>query len=338
MANPQHLEILKKGVETWNTWRMQELDFTPDLRNAQLDEYQLGHINFRTTNLSGAQLNNAQLNGANLEYAILDAANLQEAKLVGANLKYANLNYAQLEKANLSSAQLEGASLQVCRLAGANLQRASFDAASRLDSATFSNPLHGFASLADIRWGETNLAVADWASASLLGEETKARKTNWNDDYRIAVRAYRQLAVALREQGLNEEGDTYAYRAQLLQRAVWRQQKMRGKYLFSYFLDIIAGYGYRPLRSIACYAAILVVFACIYFLMGAHHNDVPLPVQFGEVLVASMMAFHSRGFMAGNYQDLIGDNLAFVAAIEGLLGLLIEFSLIATFTQRFFAK
>ncbi len=40
--------------------------------------------------------------------------------------------------------------------------------------------------------------------------------------YRTAVRANRQLTTVLRGQGLNEEANHFAYRAQLLQRVVWR--------------------------------------------------------------------------------------------------------------------
>jgi hypothetical protein len=36
MANPEHLEILKQGVERWNTWRKERPDVGPDLRGAHL--------------------------------------------------------------------------------------------------------------------------------------------------------------------------------------------------------------------------------------------------------------------------------------------------------------
>jgi hypothetical protein len=43
--------------------------------------------------------------------------------------------------------------------------------------------------------------------------------------YRAAVRANRQLATALRDQGLNEDADRFGYRAQVLQRRVLRRQR-----------------------------------------------------------------------------------------------------------------
>jgi hypothetical protein len=49
-----------------------------------------------------------------------------------------------------------------------------------------------------------------------------------------------------------------------------------------------------------------------------------------------MTAFHGRGFFSAVFQP--GDLQAAVAAVEALIGLLIEIVLIATFTQRFFAR
>src|SRR5262249_20913325 len=46
--------------------------------------------------------------------------------------------------------------------------------------------------------------------------------------FRAAVRADRQLATALRDQGMNEEADRFAYRAQVIQRQVFHQQASAG--------------------------------------------------------------------------------------------------------------
>src|SRR2546430_6160895 len=70
---------------------------------------------------------------------------------------------------------------------------------------------------------------------TILGDELVAEQKNKPDgtmkghqarlnEYRAAVRANRQLAVALQAQGLNEEAARFAYRAQRLQRIVYRPQ------------------------------------------------------------------------------------------------------------------
>jgi hypothetical protein len=76
---------------------------------------------------------------------------------------------------------------------------------------------------ADIQWGNVNLAVVQWSQVEMLGDGYKARqgwrggqrKSNLTrlEEYEAAMRANRQLAVALRSQGLDEEAAHFAYRA-----------------------------------------------------------------------------------------------------------------------------
>jgi uncharacterized protein YjbI with pentapeptide repeats len=101
MANPEHLQILRQGVEAWNEWRCQHSDIIPDLCN----------INFRGANLAGVMLDTVDLRGAildeaNLRGANFSGANLGSTYLVGADLSMADLVWANLSKANLSRTDL----------------------------------------------------------------------------------------------------------------------------------------------------------------------------------------------------------------------------------------
>ena len=73
MAYPEHLEILKQGVEAWNEWRKEHHDVTPDLASARLTG----------ANLYMADLILAVLNGAHLKMAILSGANSSRQTLTG---------------------------------------------------------------------------------------------------------------------------------------------------------------------------------------------------------------------------------------------------------------
>jgi Pentapeptide repeats (8 copies) len=66
MANPEHLEILKQGVERWNEWRNYEPDVDPDLTAERLSSRVLIGANLSQTNLSQSDLSWANLRGANL--------------------------------------------------------------------------------------------------------------------------------------------------------------------------------------------------------------------------------------------------------------------------------
>jgi len=357
-----------------------------NLFHAQLQKANLFHAQLQKAILSGAQLqgailSGAQLQGANLGEAQLQGADLSGAQLQGADLLHAqlqgaNLHLAQLERAILSGAQLQGAHLSLAQLQGAHLSGAQLQEASliraQLQGADLSDILladkhHIGPTLVDVQWSECNLAVVDWSQMFLLGDEQQARKKKHGHgpfetrkekgarlrEYKTAVRANRQLAVALQSQGLNEDAARFVYRAQVLQKAVfWFQMVQNGislsqrirallSWLFSWFMFLVAGYGYRFGRSFLTYAAVISVFATAYYLLGLndigpHHVLGPHYLSWYEAFVVSMTAFHGRGFFVGTFSP--GDPQALVAAIEAFLGLLIEVTFIATLTQRLFGR
>jgi uncharacterized protein YjbI with pentapeptide repeats len=87
MANPEHLEIIKQGVEKWNRWRVENTRIKPDfseadLRGANLSRADLGLADLSGANLSGSDLSRAALGRANLSMADLSGANLSMARIV----------------------------------------------------------------------------------------------------------------------------------------------------------------------------------------------------------------------------------------------------------------
>ncbi len=265
-----------------------------------------------------------------------------------------------------------GAYFRKAWLAGADLRHAVCDNATNLEKVTLADKKWGCVLLADVLWDDCNLAVIDWRYVIPLGDEARARalplhdgyvrsfkeKHNYLDTYQSAVRAYRQLANAMRAQGMNEEAVPFAYRAQKLQRKVlWRQAvwgdvevdllqaerqkglwervwELRrrtlkfGGFFFSCFLDVLSGYGHKPGRSLLIYLLTIAVFATCYLVLG---RLAPL-----EALIFSVTAFHGRGFFPGPFA--LSNPVTALAALEAVVGLFIEISFIATFTQRFFGR
>ena len=70
------------------------------------------------------------------------------------------------------------------------------------------------------------------------------------------------------------------------------------------------------------------------YLLVAHSTATHLAWDEAQVLSGS--SFHSRGFFLQNVT--LSDPFVRLAAAEAVLGLLIEISFIATFTQRFFGR
>jgi uncharacterized protein YjbI with pentapeptide repeats len=343
-----------------------------DLSEANLEQADLSEANLKAANMSrthleraylnGAYVAEANLSGARLEKVYLSEAHLEQADLSEAHLEEGYLSGAYLERANLSGAHLEGAYLNEAHLEDAYLYKAHLERTflykahlegtrlSRIDveetlrkTILKSGKRHIGPSLADAQWGNVNLAVVHWSQVSMLGDEYEARQSTRVgkrkssaarlEEYEAAVRANRQLSVALRAQGLDAEAAYFAYRAHLLQRIVLRRQRKFGEYFFSLLLDLLAGYGYRPGRSLIAYLVVIFGFMGLY-LLNAHNGAAHL--SWDEALVLSVSSFHGRGFFLQNVT--LGDAFARLAALEAVLGLLIEICFIATFTQLFFGR
>jgi hypothetical protein len=124
MADAEHLELLRRGVDVWNEWRVKEPAIRPNLREANLNGVNLRRANLREADLVRARLDGADLTGANLPEANLRRAVLSGADLDGADLRRADLIRADLIKARLSGADLAGTNLREANLSGAELSGA----------------------------------------------------------------------------------------------------------------------------------------------------------------------------------------------------------------------
>ncbi len=230
-----------------------------DLRKVDLSKLPLANADLSDAHLEGAMLSSAHLENANLAYTHLENANLSHA-----HLEHALLVEAHLEGGNLIGSHLEGAMLMYAYLQGADLTTCFLGAQTNLNGVTLFSQEMGGVILADVHWGDVNLAVVDWSVLSILGDERVAQQQQDTDRtpyakillvefLKRATRAYRQLSVVLRNQGFNEEAASFAYRAQLMQRKVFWYTRKAGRYLISLFLDLLAGYGFKPWRSFLAY-------------------------------------------------------------------------------------
>ena len=356
------VRIRTRGEVEWimaeHGWSGQESEYTvkyelipegktvecANFSGAWMAEIDLSGIVLRRANLRDANLVRANLRNADLVDSDLSGADLGYADLSGANLIWANLSEAHLREANLGDARLifatlTGAGLARCDLRGSVLRHARMDAATLLGDVKLDTRTR----LRDIAWNGALLTQIDWSQTPRLGDEQQeqfvaaehGRQTaNLPPRWEAAARTYQQLAVALRDQGVSDAAARFAYRSQALQRRVLRQQ---GHYLRaggSWLLDLISGYGYKPMRSFITYLLMIVVFAVVYYLLGGNVTPALSPV---DALIFSFTSFHGRGFAPGEAVSL-HNPLTIVAAGEAIIGLVIEITFIATFTQRFFSR
>lgn len=310
------------------------------------------YANFDVPNL---HLEGAFLIGAHLEGCSLRLAHLSDSFLLASCLDKANLAGANLKHADLFGATLMGTKFGVANLEGADLRRTVIDSETEFDGSLFDADTK----LGDIQWngvGIVNLTNITWENVPRIGDEKGVRLRSPADGHAAVVRTYRQLAAQLHVQGMNEVADRFLHRAQIRQRWAhlsnllvhdwkrpWRWPGDLARYLGSLFLAVLAGYGYRPGRTLFWYVATVLSFMGGYLLVT---HGIPLftltepsgthPLQWYEALVLSVASFHGRGFFPQGIS--LGDPVAILAAAEAVMGLFIEISFIATFTQRYFGS
>ena len=181
-----------------------------------------------------------------------------------------------------------------------------------------------------------------------------------------SARAYRQLGNILRDQGRISDSARFAYRALKLERLIprryqqlatftaghqessrlaranrwlsmktasaWRRAVAEGRIFSSFLVDLVCGYGYRPLRAFAAYFVVVLAFAGAYALAGMR--------PFLNAIVFSITSFHGRGFaeLLGPLEKASPYRAIDIAAVEAFVGLLMEVVLVATFTRRLFDR
>jgi uncharacterized protein YjbI with pentapeptide repeats len=155
MANQEHLDIFRQGVETWNKWRQEHVSIEPDLSGVDLSGASLGGVALNGTDLSKAKLNAADLSNANLQ-----SANLKEASLIEIFLPFGNLMHANLSSANLHEAGLRCSFLPFANLTRANLTRADLTAVNLFGANLVEANLQG-ADLEGVNFTTANLSQAN---------------------------------------------------------------------------------------------------------------------------------------------------------------------------------
>jgi uncharacterized protein YjbI with pentapeptide repeats len=186
MANAEHLELLRQGVDLWNEWRRKNPSVVPDLseefswsdfsdttthRRADLKRAALFEVNLRGADLRGADLQEADavradFRAANLHGALLNKAYLPEANFAGADLTWADFGQATVIRANFSEANLSAAKLIDANLGGAKLSRANLQGAF-LRGANFREANLSEANLHKALFNEADLGFANLAGANL---------------------------------------------------------------------------------------------------------------------------------------------------------------------------
>src|SRR5712692_346129 len=192
MADHQHLDILKQGIESWNQWRKEHPDIRPDLSdvnltdlskrnlsNANLSNVDLSRTTLAFTDLSRANLSaadvlestllRANFNGTNLDRTCFSFSNLREASFTDAiHINRVIINGANLSKADLSNCNLSGTNFSACNLSEAHLVETNLIGTNLVGTNLSKADLRG-AQLNDANLSWSNLSEANLNEADLTG-------------------------------------------------------------------------------------------------------------------------------------------------------------------------
>lgn len=367
-----HLE----GVDLWRAHLEHALLNGIWLDDASLFETHLEGATLFRASLLRARLLRAHLQGADLVEARLAGARLNQAHLEGVDFTRAHLEGAALQPDGADLPRIRRVTPAFPEtLRPADLRDALLDDAVTLRDTIFCAPgSPDSPRLTDIHWGGASLALVDWspftARRALLGDERVARdwrRTPYQEPpglqkeprqvhaearrahnrrqareslavWAAAMRANRQLADALHRQGMRDEADHFAYRAQVARRGWLRRRRAWGRWLASGALDLLAGYGYKAARALVIYLLLIGAFAGLYLLAtsgvfspGPPHAEIR-PLQWYDALALSAVSFHGGGF----FQSLRpGGFVALLGVAEAAIGLFVEIGVLAAFAQRY---
>jgi hypothetical protein len=175
MANPNHLKILRKGVEAWNEWRKQNEKIKPNLSGLNLADKNLEGLNLTDTKLTKTIFRGANLNRVNFSRAILmrtdlEGATVQFSRFVRNFIEDVSFENAEISHSfffrgwwngiKLAAASLYGTTFQDCEMTRVNFSHAI------LQSTIFAN--------ADLS-GALRLEKAQHEGPSTIGTDTLYR-------------------------------------------------------------------------------------------------------------------------------------------------------------------
>ncbi|QHI69547.1 pentapeptide repeat-containing protein [Tichowtungia aerotolerans] len=293
MANPEHVEILKKGIDVWNQWRL-----TTDIYSleADLSGADLSGLNLNGIDLSYCDLEKVDLTHSSLERATLECSELFEAQLLYANLAGANLEGSNFSDAILAGSVLTGACLNSAKLSGANLVRV------QLGNANLCN-----ASLDDCNLFESNLCCADLSNANM--KKSILANANLKDailsnanleradisDVRFSLRKGRFKGIRLAGSYGGERFKRYATHQAFIEEL--EQSNEWNRFLVGVWF-VLADCGRSPWAWMGWSIIFCLYYAGIYLGLGvgAFALNTSLPFNFGSALYYSIVTFTTLGF------------------------------------------
>jgi hypothetical protein len=295
------------------------------------------------TDLAGANLTKVVIKKARLEKANLKRACLSQADLSGTHFFDSTLDHADLIGVNLS-----GCDLSHCSIKGADLTKACL-ASARLWNATLAGSNLTEADLSGADLWNTNLFNTKLWHAAFGGAKSITRlsfsgSSKLFDDKRIdeagalsAEESYRDLKQYFISNGMYNDASWASFKEKTMERLVLKK-KGDWNYLPSLFMNILCGYGEKPYRIILTAFSTILLFAFLYFSLGAveRSGQAAYTMQWFDYIYYSTITFTTVGY--GDFVPKAFAPFRIMAAAEAFCGVFVTGLFIFTLARKYSAR
>ncbi|MFP6797573.1 MAG: ion channel [Pseudomonas sp.] len=255
--------------------------------------------------MRGFQLKYAQLAGIDLvNHNQRTGHDLRDSDLYRADLQKAHLFGLDLRGSSLMKADLRGANLHCCDLRDCNLLGVQLDGA-RLDN---------------VIWDRRLRQERQGSAHQRLGDNDAARRC-----FEEAEETYRNLRLHLEKAGLFEQAGIFFHREMVMRRR--QLPRYSGRRALSWLVDLLSGYGEKPLNVVLFSIALIVFCGLLYFLVGVQHAGQPLGLALERGWLANLddladcLYFSVVTFTTLGYGDITPHGIARpIAAFEAFAG------------------
>ena len=336
-----------------------------DWSKAELKDWNLSGLNLSSNenraNFSGAYVEGAYFIDAQVEGADFSGAQVEGADFYRAQAEGANFSSAQVEGANFSGAQVEGADFYRAQAEGANFSSAQVEGAD-FESADLTNVNLSYSFLEKTRFDEdTQLTGVRFLNADLKHSYLRRAYSHIDEivieeaegKFENAIEVYLSLKNYFRDEGMYEVSGRYYYREMLMKRkTAWKminsfkwdkEKKFKSLkeccgnvigWFVSKMMDLLTGYGEKPVRVVGWWIGLISMFGAIYHLFKGIMNH-PYAFAYKPSLLESMyfsvVSFTTLGF--GDFRPKPGI-FQVVASAEAFLGALFIALFIFVFTRK----
>ncbi len=255
--------------------------------------------------LYGLKLKRANLKGLNL---------VKRGKSQGYDLSGSDLYRANLTNAHLFNLTLTNGSIMKADLSGANIHCCNFNQSNLLGVKLIG------ARLDNLNVGNTIQQEQIGRQAEKAGDLDKAL-----DNFEQSEEIYRDLRKATEQQGLFEASGKFAHKELIMRRLQLPKYSMQR--VTSKFVDLLCGYGEKPLNVISFSLSFIFICSLCYFALGVQSGNVITSLDFNHTLqqnfydFISCLYFSVVTFTTLGYGDITPIGLSrVVAALEAFSG------------------